>query len=469
MNNDDRPDPGDQNELNELLDDMKVNKSGEQGSMNSSTGVVKPRLTLGSEIMKQNDDRGKSVAHISTEPAVSCDSVREELKLAFNSSSVALAQLSLEEKLKGNSADLARFIDEEKTNALEKRKMGDKASALESMKAIKFLQQRLSNFSGSQEFDSETVDNTRGASATNTSQIDTQASYTLTLLKKRQYEYKQAALAAKKAGDMGRARELIIVSKTMDNSISSLALVGVIATDFQMPPPPSQLPIKSVTTSAEKRRRSNTDPPSPARDSSTRTKNIHGQSVAVLISQRSLGAAETLDFREITTPDQELILGALTGSFAHIEKSLSEQLQTCTSLAAYHYKMNQKDRALEFHKVKKQFLIDLEALKILDQNTSEPPRIHFKEIRYEILREFTDLLMDEMSVEVVRAFDLNCNPTDDTFVSADIGWPVDIGKENLGRFSTGNVKGRDPGTFAFPFQFLLALNMSCRVQFYENG
>ncbi|RKO83614.1 hypothetical protein BDK51DRAFT_38922, partial [Blyttiomyces helicus] len=70
----------------------------------------------------------------------------------------------------------------------------------------------------------------------------TSAAIDLDTLKRRQLEYKVAALASKKENDLTRARQLLGISKTMQEAIDRVAVGGALPDDFVLPVPPSEAP-----------------------------------------------------------------------------------------------------------------------------------------------------------------------------------------------------------------------------------
>lgn len=86
-----------------------------------------------------------------------------------------------------------------------------------------------------------------------------------------------------------------------------------------------------------------------------------------------------------------------------IKSRLSSQIETCTKTAAYYYKLNQKDLALEFHKLKKTIQTDYE---LLVDSPSIPPFIN-KLVKYEYEMSFPLIQLEEIEVSIIEIWDID--------------------------------------------------------------
>lgn len=293
---------------------------------------------------------------------------------------------------------------------------------------------------------------------------------TLDILKRRQHEYKQAALNHKKSNDLARAREFLFVAKSLETRIESLALGGALPSTFEVPPPPalytSASKSNTINNAEAARNTSSTmaaasnrqQQQSRATHSTTRPKHVLESTTSTTsfksTSSSTGGVSESFDFKTITsntTELQQLSTKSPKDIMAYFQTTLQSQIATCTQLSAYYYKSNQKLQALEIHKMKKSFLGDLETLTALQTTANKPsfPSIGYKEFSYTMQQEFSDIAVDEMCVEVIRGFGLSSSEVSspehlDTWVVLDPGWPMEDGKESERKGTSERSKSGDP-------------------------
>ena len=153
-------------------------------------------------------------------------------------------ELPLEFKLKTTDVTLMeKYVRLEKVKAAKRSKAGDKEGARVSFRNYKELDARLIQLKSAKEVKAEPVPKTLDlppkAPQTSTSND------IKTLVKQRQVQYKQAALAYKKLNNMAKAKEMLIVSKQLDDALEQ-ADMGLLPQTFQLPP----IPVVEAQTTA---------------------------------------------------------------------------------------------------------------------------------------------------------------------------------------------------------------------------
>ncbi|KAJ3061492.1 Coiled-coil and C2 domain-containing protein 1B, partial [Podochytrium sp. JEL0797] len=245
-------------------------------------------------------------------------------------------------------------------------------------------------------------------------------------IKRRQLEYKQAALAFKQYKDVARAREMLLVSKSLQDPIDMAEAGSPIPASFALPPsppapsalpPPSATPATPATPAAPSPSfvpPSNSTPPRP-----TQTP-ISTPTIAP-----SLSTASTL------TPS---ILANSPSLLQTLHANLTSQIQTCTQISHYALKTKQKPLAVEYHRRKKLYQSDLQVLDAMLASTSVTthPSFRYEVVRYELENQCVDVEVEELEVGVVRGFDYVASKACgvagsaelETFVVFDVGWPA---------------------------------------------
>ncbi|KAJ3273745.1 Coiled-coil and C2 domain-containing protein 1B [Borealophlyctis nickersoniae] len=367
--------------------------------------------------------------------------------------------LPLEFKLKASDPSLLdKYIKLERITAVNKKRAGDKAGALESLRGVKALEarykevmeavdrgqmppERVPPVAGERYGEKPVVAPDLGGSAQSLTEdastdgiIGTEATaaaggpsrktqMTLDILKQRQTEYKQAALQAKRDNDLGRAREMLGVSKKMQEAIDVVAAGGDLPAGYTLPSSPADAP--AVVSS------SSTSPTgSPARKQASKT-NRSGTPLGI-------ATIESVDLSPTTnrTPTSPVSTTSPTTTtpasdiFTHLETTLNNQINLCTTIAAHYFKSSRKDVALTFHRTKKSLQTDLSTLQSLRSTPSaQPPRFSYTTMEYEIEQANPDLAVDEMEVGIVRAWGLGNRDVAggdvESFVGWDVGWPTD--------------------------------------------
>ncbi|KAJ2993250.1 hypothetical protein HDV02_002562 [Globomyces sp. JEL0801] len=238
------------------------------------------------------------------------------------------------------------------------------------------------------------------------------------LLEARLLEYKKAALGFKKQNMLEKAREMLAISKLIQQQISSYQELGIFDPNFKIPGKPMDVstPTKTPTLS-----------PGPTATTEETQNHLPSSQIVVPTNQTSV------------TPDL----------LQHLENTLESQISLCTKLSAQYFTANQKDLALEFHKRKKGLIDDrttLKSLKSLKQ-TELPFRFSYTTLDYTIAQSHNDVALDEMEINIIRGLDYIVKDVNEieSGVSFDAGWPFDPnGTRSEGKGDSCTVIGNNP-------------------------
>ncbi|KAJ3124842.1 Coiled-coil and C2 domain-containing protein 1A [Nowakowskiella sp. JEL0407] len=308
--------------------------------------------------------------------------------------------------------ELQARIKQEKQQAIAYKRAGEKEKAIESLRNAQALESRLDSLKHKSEPSTPTLPPTTTSRSTIPIPQPQDNSEMKAKLTTRIGQYKQEALVAKKSGNMNRAKEMVISFKTMQEQLDVLNLGGDLPPGYVLPVHPSEIVSKEAQTPTS-------STPATAPSSSTTPAPIKQKKapipVGVTPETFDLGADDTIS--NLSEP---------VDLFTHLETRLTAQSALCTSIAAHHYKKGRKEKALEYHKLKKSFNSDLELLKSLKltPNATLPP-FTYTSITYEIEESFPEIAMDEMELCVVRAFELGNRSVPavevESYVSFDMG------------------------------------------------
>ncbi|KAI8835669.1 hypothetical protein BJ741DRAFT_549668 [Chytriomyces cf. hyalinus JEL632] len=332
--------------------------------------------------------------------------------------------LSLAQRLKcTDPATVAKYISLEKLRLANAKTLGDSAAGSESQNAIKALETH---------YDELIADQNVGPKSPVSNEVPAQplaSSITLIEVKRRQLEYKQAALAFKQRGDAPKARELLVVSKTMQDTIDIADANGIIPFEYRIPGPPPAPPAPVAVAKPI--------PTKPVAASAPATPAVKPSS--------AVATATVSTSKPVTTPSTPVISATTTPSLpantkellTRLHTQLESQIALCTSIAGTYFKAGNKPAALEYHKRKKTYQNDIEVLSSVvasfDGSVAAASAIyfHYEEIRYEVEQTHADVSNEEMDVLVERAFDLTLKGVPEVdlaaYIAFDIGWPVDGG------------------------------------------
>ncbi|KAJ3217457.1 Coiled-coil and C2 domain-containing protein 1B [Dinochytrium kinnereticum] len=425
---------------------------------------------------------------IKTEPEVS---VEERTPIDANAKETLSTSdaLSLEDKLRSQDSNvILKYIQLEKVRAINKKRAGDRNGALECLRAVKALESKYDQLVKDAEggastlvaastplsppqavtpakseapsnppLSSEHVDPiSMEISESILPTISTTSSTAPTFLPKlmeRLLEYKKAALTSKRQGDIARAREFLAISKRLKDAITAVEQNGVMPDGFLLPDPPSLASVAEFSSDAK----------NSVDDVSSSSSQGAGRKIQQAIAEAAITdilESSSLDLPKHNIPSPT----ASASSFNFIKNSLQSQIASCSTIAAYYLKGGKKDRALDFHKLKKAMQMDLDALEALRAAGAPTPAFHFKIVQYEIEQANSDIALDEMEFIVAQAYDLAGSSAGvassdlECFVSFDLGWPTEEAKAGEGKGQTANAaKGHSP-----------VFNFSKRVRIERN-
>ncbi|KAJ3313472.1 Coiled-coil and C2 domain-containing protein 1B [Boothiomyces sp. JEL0838] len=384
------------------------------------------------------------------------------------------AELSLEYKLKStNIAVLAQYVQLEKIKALNKKRGGDRVGALDSLKAAKELEKRIQDLQATKTAPLNTFTPTSpvkaqletpqtpkveepliAKEAVESNQEEHLEFIDTVELEERSLEYKRAALAYKKLNDLDKAREMLAVSRSIQNAIATGAV------DFQAPPHPEfpqSSPANTPTKGDAKSPQSTpiTSPNIPETPKSVLVNNTPTENdpPAQLTEAPNSSVAES----EINTAT----VGSCDELINHLESTLESQIQLCTRLSAQYFTASEKEKALEFHKRKKALLQDKETLlsfKKIPLNPSALPfSFSYTTLEYVIAQTHTDVALDELELNIIKGMDIIVKDVSEveSGVSFDFGWPfTSAGTNPEGKGETAIKKGTSPGEWPLTVDYV---------------
>ncbi|KAF9969719.1 Coiled-coil and C2 domain-containing protein 1B, partial [Modicella reniformis] len=154
--------------------------------------------------------------------------------------------------------------------------------------------------------------------------------------------------------------------------------------------------------------------------------------------------ARGIEFRQLAADDDfKIVSNSDDDTYDMLQSQLESQINMCTTTCAYYMNIGDKMTALEFHKLKKVFKADLVSLQSYRSHGKRTPAFHFQDVRFELeVGYYQEIALNDLSVNIVRAWDLShkdVQPTDiEAYVGWDLGWPT----ENMP--GAGNGKGTTP-------------------------
>ncbi|KAI1316847.1 Coiled-coil and C2 domain-containing protein 1B [Mortierella claussenii] len=290
----------------------------------------------------------------------------------------------------------------------------------------------------------------------------------LKLLQTRDVQYKRAALDAKHAGNMKLAADRVKTFKNIQKWIALVEAGGFLDLELYPIPdePPTTVAATNPTVSADKTRPSaapsSSAGPSSARatKSSTMFSPPIGPSAPEVTTQVSNSIAEAytedlrngsngrgtfgIEFKQLAEDDDfQIVSNSDADTYDMLQSQLESQIKMCTTTCSYYFQAGHKRTALEFQKLNETFKADLVSLQSYRSHGKKAPAFHFQDVRFELeLGFYQEISLNDLSLSVVRAWDLShkdVQPTDiDAYVSWDLGWPT----ETMAGAGTG--KGTTP-------------------------
>ncbi|CAI2169408.1 16096_t:CDS:2 [Funneliformis geosporum] len=481
FNEEDMKDPNLLRELQELGGGGHDEKDEINRSTNEKLTLKKTQIETSS--VKASDNL-QTKTQITTSSVKTSDNLQTEVDVTHDVLISLQGEPSLEVMLQSNDVNvLAKYIQEEKLNAIMKKREGDKVGAVESMKAYKQLEakraqilsqskrdskievgsspssQKLDdlskNFAEQASLSSPVSQNTR-----KNSEISPQNQKIIDTLSQRFKQYKEAAVAFKSSNNVPRAEECINTATIIYKTMKSLKNGDELPEGWEIPGEPdvskceivSQSTVFSSTT--ENKTQVNITPVS------TPKKKV----LTVLDNATNLNIMneDEQPFAMISKEDQ----------YARLITQLESQVDLCTTISAYYLKTGNKTLAATFYRYKKSFVADLTSLISYRTHSKNVPAFHFQDITYCVENAFLHLSANDMEIGIERAYNLgnkDVNGKDvDAYVSWDLGWPTEGSPgAGSGKGDTSTAtRGMDP---EFNWKKIINIERTKAFQRYLNS
>ncbi|KAG0335633.1 Coiled-coil and C2 domain-containing protein 1B [Podila horticola] len=163
-----------------------------------------------------------------------------------------------------------------------------------------------------------------------------------------------------------------------------------------------------------------------------------------------------IEFRRLAEDDDfQIVSNSDADTYDMLESQLESQIKICTSTSGHYYQRGDKQTALEFHKLNKIFKADLVSLQSYRKHGKKPPAFHFQDVRFEIEVGFNqEIGLNELSLNIIRAWDLSHKDVQtsdiEAYVSWDLGWPTEnMSGAGAGKGDTPTVKKTSKPDFGF--------------------
>ncbi|XP_055705411.1 coiled-coil and C2 domain-containing protein 1-like isoform X2 [Phlebotomus papatasi] len=247
----------------------------------------------------------------------------------------------------------------------------------------------------------------------NTSVMDKQVAELL----RRQKEFKDAAISAKKAGEIEQAKEYLKIFKGFENLIDT-ARGGFPVDMATLPIPPGQR------------------------------------------------AALEDSFAFVTESDcQDSEVGDI---FKRLEEQLQHQLSMCRVTREHHKNMGDVAGTNRFENLALTVQKDLDVVRLAHRKQLELPKFHYEQRSFNIVMCNTDLTDNEVEITVVRGINYNVpNPKDvDTYVKLEFPYPQDDHTKS----KTQLVKNTDNPDYDYKFKMeMVRSNKQCQRVFKRHS
>ena len=256
-------------------------------------------------------------------------------------------------------------------------------------------------------------------------------------LEKSELLHKKMAIQYKKNQQMQKAREMLVESKRIREQIDRVSTGLPLSPLFELHMDPIYEEMKPPTTNPS---------PSVATLESNNVKDLPLKpktSLSTVPSNQTSKSLVSSDATNINTPinpmdpsniiinDREKLELSLADIqetfdskdpkdiFTHLIESLQSQIESCVKIASSYFKAGQKDKALEFHKLKKAYLMDLETLKALSVTPgSHPPIFKHIPISYDYEVSFPELSLTELELVIVSVDKVDMIPSSDGMMAS---------------------------------------------------
>ncbi|XP_072936404.1 coiled-coil and C2 domain-containing protein 1-like isoform X2 [Epargyreus clarus] len=236
----------------------------------------------------------------------------------------------------------------------------------------------------------------------------------LALLMHRQKEFREAALKAKKAGNMEQAKEYLRAAKGFDSVIE--AARGGLVVDFKSLPLPPQAK-KQIEHTFDIVSAEDCDPPEDV---------------------------------SITLDDEDVI--------SRLHSQLTSQLKLCLTNRDHYRAMGNVAESNRFEHLAVTVKQDLDVVTVAKSLTQNPPKFHYESKQFSVVQCNTDLKENDLELTIVRGIAYNVpNPKEvDTYVKFEFPYPPDAPVSDR----TGLVK--DTNSPQYDAVFPLAIHRTAR-------
>ncbi|KAF9290691.1 Coiled-coil and C2 domain-containing protein 1B [Mortierella antarctica] len=163
-----------------------------------------------------------------------------------------------------------------------------------------------------------------------------------------------------------------------------------------------------------------------------------------------------IEFRQLAADDDfQIVSNSDADTYDMLESQLESQIKICTSTSGHYYQRGDKQTALEFHKLNKIFKTDLVSLQSYRKHSKKPPAFHFQDVRFEVeIGFYQEIGLNELSLNIIRAWDLSHKDVQasdiEAYVSWDLGWPTEnMSGAGAGKGDTPTVKKTSKPDFGF--------------------
>ncbi|CAG8678626.1 12706_t:CDS:2 [Funneliformis caledonium] len=397
----------------------------------------------------KTSDNLQTKTQITTNSLKTSDNLKTEVEVTRDVLISLQGEPSLEVMLQSNDVNvLAKYIQEEKLNAIMKKREGDKAGAVESMKAYKQLEAKRAqilsqskqgsetevgsntssqkvddlskNFAEQASLSSPVSKNTRQSS-----EISPQNQKIIDTLSQRFKQYKEAAVAFKTSNNVPRAEEFLNTATIIHKTMKSLKNGDELPEGWEIPGEPDVSKREIVSQS----------PVVPSTSKNKTSVNV----TSVSTKKKVLTVLDNATNLNIMNEDEL--------SFAMTQ-------------------------AATFYRYKKSFMADLTSLISYRTHGKNVPAFHFQDITYCVENAFLHLSANDMEICIERAYNLGnkeVNGKDvDAYVSWDIGWPTEgsLGAGSGKGDTSTATRGMDP---EFNWKKIINIERTKAFQRYVNS
>ncbi|KAJ2082082.1 hypothetical protein H4R24_001880 [Coemansia sp. RSA 988] len=254
-------------------------------------------------------------------------------------------------------------------------------------------------------------------------------------LSERHTELKQAALAAKRQGNMAAARDLLVQMKEIKSATRTVETGQTLPQGFTLPPNPATVEGAPEPVSAGARKIPETPASTlPSETASPKSSVVTGtpKSVDMRASRHAGGATQAVAPPREIASDLDQGLYEVATSIVAMKRQLSTQAAEAARLAAHFLKSGDKAQALEFHRLRKQAIADLATTQSYEANgRTLPPAFLHREVQWTApVEQRRDIGAGQLQVAVLRvASDGDLAATldgrSDFYVQWELAWPRD--------------------------------------------